>query len=484
MDALKQLKEVSLSVLPIALISAILALALGVLDGAGLLKFFVSAVFVIAGLTLFLLGVNIGLIPVGNKLGSAVTRSRSLLVIVVVSLLLGFIITVAEPDVQVLAGQVSAVNPLLDQNLLVYAIGIGVAVFLTISLLRTILHLPLKVVVFISYIIVFALAAFIDEFFVSVAFDSGGATTGPLSVPFIMALGMGVAAARVKSEDADFGYVALSSIGPIAAVLLLGLIFGTSDATVVSEAEESVRFLTLMGHKFKEVGTALLPLIAVCVIAQIFFMKLPLRQARKIVVGIVYSYIGLVLFMFGVDYSFSGLARELGVAIAEFSPVLLVVVGAVFGASVVLAEPAIWVLTEQVEEASHGHIRRRTMMTTLSIGVSLAVILGLIRIIFSLSIWCFLIPGYAIILIVMWKTPGLFSAIAFDSGGVATGPMSSTFLLPYAIGAASVFSSGSSSSASFGMIGLIAMMPVLCVEVLGVLYDARLKRSRKKGEAK
>ena len=484
MDALKQLKEVSLSVLPIAVISALLALFLGVIDGEGVLKFVLSSIFVIIGLTLFLLGVNIGLLPVGNKLGSTVTRSRSLVVIILVSLLLGFIITVAEPDVQVLASQVAKVNTLLDQNLLVYAIGAGVATFLTISLLRTILQLPLKVVVFISYIIVFAIAAFIDEFFVSVAFDSGGATTGPLSVPFIMALGMGVAATRTKSEDSNFGYVALSSIGPIAAVLLLGLIFGTSDSATTVESSETIRFMTLMLHKAKEVGGALLPLLLVCIIAQIFFMKLPFMQARKIFMGILYSYIGLVLFMFGVDYSFSSLARDLGAAIASFSPALLVVAGALFGAAVVLAEPAIWVLTEQVEEVSNEHIRRNTMMITLAIGVSLAVVLGVVRIIFSLSIWCFLIPGYVIILLVMWKTPGLFSAIAFDSGGVATGPMSSAFLLPYAIGASTAFSTTSAGSASFGMIGLIAMMPVLCVEVLGLLYSAKLKRGKEKGEVK
>ena len=484
MDALKQLKEVSLSVLPIAVISALLALFLGFIDGEGVLKFVLSSIFVIIGLTLFLLGVNIGLLPVGNKLGSTVTRSRSLVVIILVSLLLGFIITVAEPDVQVLASQVAKVNTLLDQNLLVYAIGAGVATFLTISLLRTILQLPLKVVVFISYIIVFAIAAFIDEFFVSVAFDSGGATTGPLSVPFIMALGMGVAATRTKSEDSNFGYVALSSIGPIAAVLLLGLIFGTSDSATTVESSETIRFMTLMIHKAKEVGGALLPLLLVCIIAQIFFMKLPFMQARKIFMGILYSYIGLVLFMFGVDYSFSSLARDLGAAIASFSPALLVVAGALFGAAVVLAEPAIWVLTEQVEEVSNEHIRRNTMMITLAIGVSLAVVLGVVRIIFSLSIWCFLIPGYVIILLVMWKTPGLFSAIAFDSGGVATGPMSSAFLLPYAIGASTAFSTTSAGSASFGMIGLIAMMPVLCVEVLGLLYSAKLKRGKGKGEVK
>lgn len=474
MDILKQLKEVTLSVLPICIIASILSLIMGVADGGELAKFLFSGVMVIIGLTLFLTGVNIGLIPIGNKIGSAVTRSRSLLVIILVSFALGFIITVAEPDVQVLAHQVNGVNPLIPVKTLTYAIGVGVGTFLTIGLLRTILHLPLKVVVFISYIIVFAIAFFIDEFFVSVAFDSGGATTGPLSVPFIMALGMGVAATRAKSEDGEFGYVALSSVGPVMAVLLLGLVFGSSASAGAEEVEEVLSLGAIMLSKMEEVGASLLPLIMVCLIAQVFFIKLPFHQMRRIILGILYSYIGLVLFMSGVDYSFSDMATGLGATLAETSPVLLVIVGGVFGACVVLAEPAIWVLTEQVEDVSSGHIKRSTMMMTLSIAVAAAVVLGLVRTLFSLSIWYFLIPGYLVALAIIWKTPGLFSAIAFDSGGVATGPMSSTFILPYTIGAASV-GAASSSAASFGMIGLIAMMPIVCVEVLGLIYGAKTK---------
>lgn len=479
MDILKQLKEVALSVLPICIIASILSFVTGVTDVGGVMQFLFSGVLVIIGLTLFLTGVNIGLIPIGNKIGSAVTRSKSIWIIILVSFLLGFIITVAEPDVQVLAGQVAGVNPAIPAKNLTYAIGIGVGIFMTISLLRTILNLPLKVVLFISYILVFGLAAFIDEFFVSVAFDSGGATTGPLSVPFIMALGMGVAATRAKTEDSEFGYVALSSVGPISAVLVMGLVYGSSSAAGAEEAAEALGLGAIMLSKVEEVGLSLLPLVVVCMIAQIFFIKLPFHQMKKILLGILYSYIGLIFFMSGVDFSFSDVAQGLGAELVQFSPVLLVLVGGVFGACVVLAEPAIWVLTEQVEDVSAGHIKRGTMLMTLSIGVAMAVVLGMIRTLFSLSIWCFILPGYLIILLAMIKCPKLFSAIAFDSGGVATGPMSSAFILPYAIGAASV-GAASSSAASFGMIGLIAMMPVLCVEVLGLIYGAK---TRKKGGA-
>lgn len=482
MDALKQLKEVSLSVLPISIISMIVGLAFRALDGVSLVAFLLSTLFVIAGLTLFLLGVDIGLKPIGNKIGAEVTRTRKLAVIIIVAMLLGFIITIAEPDIQVLSGQVHQVNPAIPTSTLIYSIALGVAIFLTISLLRTIVHLPLRAVVFIAYIIVFIIAAFMEEFFVSVAFDSGGATTGPLSVPFIMALGCGVASTQKRDEESEFGYVALSSIGPIIAVLMLGLVFGSNTSDALSESAGSVSALALLGEKFVSVGASLLPLLCFSLVAQLCFIKMPFHQSRKIFIGILYAYIGLVLFMFGVDFSFSSLARDLGCAIASASPPLLLAFGMVFGALVVLAEPAIWVLTEQVEEVSSGHIKRSVMMVTLSLGVALAVLLGLLRTLFQLSIWLFLIPGYALILTIMWKTPKLFSAIAFDSGGVATGPMSSAFILPFALGASSASEGASAFSASFGMIGLIAMMPVLSVELLGLIYEKKMAKARVKEE--
>lgn len=478
MDILAKLREVTLSVLPIAVIATVLSLITGVMSASETVMFAASCVCVILGLTLFLTGVDNGLLPIGNRIGSSITKSRSLTVIITVAVALGFIITIAEPDVKVLAGQISQVNPSLTVVMLLVAIGAGVGIFLAISLLRTILHIPLKIIIMISYLIVLVLAFMVPPFFVAIGFDAGGATTGPMSVPFIMALGMGLARTRSKDEESEFGYVALSSVGPVLAVFILGALFSSSPAAAVSEGEEIKGFLTLFTESLADTGAALLPLLLVCVIMQLFVMKLPLHQALKLFIGIFYAYIGLVLFSTGVEFSFSSVARQLGDALASSSPILLTAVGGVLGACVVLAEPAIWVLTEQVEEVSGGRIRRQVMMITLCIAVSAAVMLSLFRTISGLSILYFVVPGYVIILVMMIFTPKLFSAIAFDSGGVATGPMSSAFLLPYAIGAA-----GGSADASFGLIALIAMMPIFSIEVLGLIFRRTLKKNGKGGAA-
>ena len=473
MNLIRQLKEVVISVLPIVVVAAVSSILLGTMDGSEIVRFLFSSVLVIIGLTLFLSGVDVGLLPIGNRIGSALTKSRSLLLMLAVALVLGIIITIPEPDVQVLAEQVREVNPAINATAFIWAIALGVGVFLAISLARTVLHLPMKIVILLSYIAIFAAAAFNDDFFVAIAFDAGGATTGPLSVPFIMALGMGVAALRQHDTESEFGYVALSSIGPVLAVLILGVVFPSDTvAAIGSEAENALSLGSLMLSKFADVGSSLLPLLAVCVLMQIFVLRMPRTETIRVAFGIVYAYLGIVIFFTGVEYSFSQVASELGAALSASNPVFLYLIGFILGLAVVLAEPAVMVLTEQVEDASSGKISKKVMLFTLALGVGLAVVLALVRTVNSLSIWAFILPGYLAIMLLMIKTPGLFSAIGFDSGGVATGPMSSTFLLPFAIGA----SSGSAYS-SFGMIAMIAMMPILLIEVLGIIYQRAISKS-------
>ena len=295
-----------------------------------------------------------------------------------------------------------------------------------------------------------------------------------------MAIGMGVASMRKHSEESEFGYVAMASIGPVLAVLILGIIFGSGGSMPdTAETSADIKLLTLFGEKLSGVGMSFFPLLIVCILMQIFFIKMPHTQAIRVFVGIFYSFVGLVIFFTGVEYSFSDVAKELGVALADH-PVLLYSSGFIFGLCVVLAEPAVIVLTGQVEEISGGHIRKPIMLAALCLGVGLAVVLALIRTVYSLPILLFLVPGYILIMVSMIWTPGLFSAIAFDSGGVATGPMSSTFLLPLAIGAASGTASASLAS-SFGMIAMIAMMPILLIEILGIVYKARLRKAERGG---
>lgn len=480
MGFLKQLKEVAVSVTPIALIAIILGLVFSIFTTvASFLSFVISVFLVIIGLAFFLLGVNLGFVPVGNQLGSFVTGKKSIWLLVLTGVFIGVIITVAEPDVAVLTGQVVQINPMIDKTVLTLAIAAGVGLFMAISYVRTIFQFSMKLTMAISILLLFVVASFVPEFFVSVAFDSGGATTGPMAVPFIMALGLGVAQSLGKKDEDAFGYTGLASIGPVLFVLILGAVSaGSFDAVETSASMLSKGELFL--HVSKEVLVALLPIIVICVLIQVLVMKLPRIRAMRMYTGILYTIFGTILFLFAVKSSFMPVARALGEAIANAkSPVALVIVGAVFGAAVVLAEPAVWVLTEQVEEISQGKIRRRIMLFSISIGVSLAVVLAIVRIIFNLSIWPFLLVGYGLILSMMPFCPTLFVSISFDSGGVATGPMSSTFLLPFVIGAASILS-GDVATASFGLIGLVAMMPIVTIEMLGVIYHVIISKSNKK----
>lgn len=483
MGFLKELKEVSISVVPIALIAIVLSFVFGAFgEEVSFIQFLLSVVLIIVGLSLFLLGVNLGFVPVGNHIGQMVTQKHNIWLLMAVGLFLGVIITIAEPDVAVLTDQVVSINPLINKGLLIAMISLGVGVFMALSYLRTMSGFSLKIALALGVVLLLAAAAFVPEFFVSVAFDSGGATTGPMAVPFIMALGLGVSASRNSKEDDSFGYTGMASIGPVLFVLILGIFFRggvgeyTSSTVTMGLGER-------MLHTIKEVTMALLPLVVICIVVQVFFMKLPRIRAIRLFVGIFYTWIGLILFMFSVKSSFMPIATVLGKSIAGVGSWLLILIGVIFGAVVVLAEPAIWVLTEQVEDVSQGKIKRMVMLLFISIGVALAVALSMVRIINGLSIWWFLLPGYALILILMPFTPKLFVGIAFDSGGVATGPMSSTFLLPFVIGAATVISDDI-SAASFGMIGLISMMPILTIEILGVIYGATIKRAERNEIAK
>ncbi len=478
----KQLREVAVSVLPIVVIASILGWIFGIFTVSSFALFLFSALLVVFGLTLFLLGVNVGFLPVGNHLGAMITQKKSVPLLVFSGIGLGILITLAEPDVKVLSDQVASMKSGLSSSLLVFIIAVGVGLFMAISYVRALTRFSLKITMAIGVGLMFLAASFVPEFFVSVGFDAGGATTGPMAVPFIMALGMGVASVHGSHEEDSFGYTGIASIGPVLAVLVFGAFMG-GGTSVVSEESSTEGMLALFGEVALSVTKSLLPLVVICILVQIFFMKLPRIRATRMYMGILYSYVGIILFLFAVESSFMSVARLLGRTIATVSPGSLIPIGLVLGACVVLAEPAIWVLTEQVEEVSEGKIKRFLLLAFIAVGVACAVMLSMIRILNGTSIWWFLLPGYAVVVALLPFVPTLFVGIGFDSGGVATGPMSSTFLLPFVSGAAAVVAEDPSSMA-FGMIGLIAMMPILAIEILGLVFSIQVKKGQKKTEVK
>lgn len=487
MNLFEKLKETGISVAPIMLIVLLLTITIAPIEGALLAKFFVGGILIILGLGVFLLGTDIGILPVGQDVGSALVHRRSLPLMLAVGFLVGFIITVAEPDVQVLANQVAKVDASIPRNLLIVMIGLGVGFFVSVSFGRIILGLSYRWLLLGFYAAVFILAAFTDPAYVAVAFDAGGATTGPMTVPFIMALGVGVAAVRrgVDTEGDSFGLVGLASIGPIMAVLVMGIINKgrVAEAPATAEAASGSLgvfgdFLHLAPETAAEAARALGPLAAMFLAFQLLLLKMPPHRVARMAKGLLYSFVGLVLFLVGVNGGFLPAGAAIGARIGAMAGNwVLVPIGLVFGAVVVLAEPAVWVLNNQVEEVSGGSIKKEAMLASLSLGVAAAVGIAMLRVVTGISIWWFLVPGYALALTLTFFCPPLFTAIAFDSGGVASGPMSSTFILAFTLGASSA-AGGDPLSDAFGVIAMIAMTPLIMIQILGLVFSFEEKKAK------
>ena len=352
-------------------------------------------------------------------------------------------------------------------------------------MLRILFHVSLSNMLLIFYILLFVLSFFSPDSFTSVAFDSGGVTTGPMTVPFIMALGVGFSASRSDRDGASdsFGLVALCSIGPVMMVLLLGIFYNPTDATYVSSVLVGVsttqdvvkQFASFLPQYGEEVLISILPIAAVFIIFQIFTRSYHKRQVLRMVVGLVYTIFGLILFLTGVNVGFAPVGNLLGSGLAESSfKWLLIPIGIVIGFYIVKAEPAVQVLNKQVEDLSSGTISRKMMNTALSIGVACAVALSMVRVLTGINIYWIIIPGYALSLILSRFVPSVFVGIAFDSGGVASGPMTSTFLLPLAMGACSAVG-GNIVTDAFGVVALVAMAPLIAIQIMGLIYAHKSK---------
>ncbi len=443
--------------------------------------FLMGAFLLILGMGLFTLGAELAMMPMGEQVGGELMKSRKLFLLVGTSLVMGFLITIAEPDLQVLAEQV----PSVPNRVIVLWVAAGVGVFLMFALLRILFQWSLSYLLIGMYLAVFILAFFIPDDFLAVAFDSGGVTTGPITVPFIIALGVGVASVRggKSSHDDSFGLVAFGSVGPILAIMILGIFYDTSsyhqESKVMPAAYNVIDLIQLFQRSlpvyFKEVAMALLPIVILFVLFQIFALKLPKSQLKKMSVGIVYTYIGLVLFLTGVNVGFLPAGSYIGkyIGYMEYSWILIPL-GMTMGFFIVKAEPAVHILNDEVEYITGGAISRNAMLWSLSIGVSVSIGLAMMRTLYDINILLILIPGYAIALGLMFFVPKIFTAIAFDSGGVASGPMTATFLLPFAMGAAEA-TGGNIMLDAFGLVAMVAMTPLITIQIMGVIYSVKVR---------
>ena len=480
----KPMHESLTSVLPIMLIVLALGFTIAPVPNNAMMAFLLGGVLLIGGMGLFTLGSEMSMIPLGQAVGSEITRSRKVWVIVGISFLIGIIITVAEPDLQVLANQV----PAIENNVIIWSVAVGVGVFLVIALLRILLGIQLRWLLIGFYVLVFGLAMFVSPDFWAVAFDSGGVTTGPMTVPFIMALGVGVSAVRSDKQAGgdSFGLVALCSIGPIITVLLLGLLYqpdGSSYTnTAMPDARDTVEmfraYVDALPEYFAETARALAPIAVFLVLFQLVTKRLKRRALLSMAVGLAYVYVGLALFLTGVNVGFMPVGSFLGGSIAGHTyNWILIPIAMVIGYFIVQAEPAVHVLNKQVEEITAGAIPAHAMNIALSVGVAVSLGLAMIRVLTGISIMWFLIPGYAISLALSFVVPEIFTSVAFDSGGVASGPMTATFLLPFALGACEAVG-GNLVTDAFGVVAMVAMTPLVTIQLLGVSYQRKLNRAK------
>ena len=483
-----QIKDVLYAVLPIIFIVIILHFTLAPLDMMSLSRFLIGSVMIVMGLSIFLIGVEIGITPIGKLMGSAMTKSGKIWIVGLAGIILGFIISIAEPDLHILAGQVALVTGgVVTKWSLVIIVSMGISVMLSIGLVRILYNFPLYKLLFIMYSVILVLSFFTSREFLAIAFDASGATTGALTVPFVLALAVGVSILKkdTKANEKDsFGLVAIASGGAIIAVLITSLLLDTSSLTGSLETGSSINesLMQPFWDKFQLISLEIILALSPILILFLIFQKVSFKQSKKsvarILIGLGFTFIGLVLFLVGVNAGFMKVGSSLGFAIASLDGnVYLILIGFVLGLVTVLAEPAVHVLTTQIEEVTGGYVRRKVVLGTLSLGVGVAVALSMVRVLVpAIQLWHYLLPGYLIAVGLMFVTPKIFVGMAYDSGGVASGPMTATFILAFIQGAASGAEGANVLVDGFGMIAMVALTPIIALQILGIIFKVKSKK--------
>lgn len=485
---IEKLKEVLLAVLPITFIVLILHFTISPLELDLIIKFLLGALLIILGLSIFLFGVDLGISPIGSLMGGALAKSNKVWIIGIAGLILGFFISIAEPDLHILAGQVDLITSGVVSKLsIVVIVSIGIAVMLTLGLLRIVYNVPLYKMLTVVYFIIFVFSLFTSSEFLAISFDASGATTGAMTVPFILALAIGVSSLKkngIASEEDSFGLVAIASSGAILSVIIMSIISKTDQLTgsleqdIATSTSIVASFLQKVPTILSEVSLALLPLLVLFLIFQKVSFRLSKKAFRKILKGLVYTFVGLVLFLVGVNAGFMDVGTAVGYSVASLdNKSIVIIIGFILGLVTILAEPAVYVLTQQIENVTSGYVKRKMVIFALSIGVGVAVALSILRIIIpEIQLWHYLLPGYLISIALTYFVPKLFVGIAFDSGGVASGPMTATFILAFAHGTAEAIEGANVLIDGFGMIAMVALTPLIALQILGLIFMIKSKK--------
>lgn len=480
-------KEVLLSVLPITALVLILNFTITPMDTPLIIRFLIGSLLVVLGLTFFLIGVDIGITPLGSLTGSSLAKTNKLWIVLIAGLILGFFVSIAEPGLMVLANQVDLVTSGQIPGIsILIVVSIGLAIMLALGFLRIFYNIPLFKILIILYLIIFGLAIFASREFLAISFDASGSTTGILAVPFILSLSVGISKLKKDSkatEKDSFGLVAIASTGAIISVMILDIFSKTKEFSAgldsgISDSNSIISpFIEIIPDYLKESFMAIMPLLVILLVLQRISFKLKKRELRKLLTGVVFAFTGLLVFLIGVNAGFMDVGTSIGNKLALLdNKAYIIIIGFIFGIVTILAEPAVYVLTHQIEDVTSGYVKRKAVLVPLAIGVGLAVALSVIRVLIpEIQLWHYLLPGYLICILMMFFIPKLFVGIAFDAGGVATGPMTATFILAFIQGAANAFDGADIMIDGFGMIAMVAMIPIITLEILGFVFKAKSK---------
>ncbi len=487
-------KEVLLSILPVTILVIVLHVSLTPLGATMFIRFIMGVFFILIGLTIFLIGVDKAVTPLGTFIGEVAVKSNKLWFFILTSIFLGFFISIAEPGLIIFASQIAQVTDnQVPSFLLIGVVSLGLAILLALAFYRIVANLRIRVILMVLYGIIFGLALFVDVPFIVIAFDASGATTGVLAVPFILALALGISHLKrdsVAGEEDSFGTIGIISAGAIIAVLILGLFNRgkTYDANILDIVDYGsavfAPYRAMFSNVFLEVFLVIFPLVVIFWVFHKISKQMRARQFVRISKGFVYTFIGLLLFLLGVNAGFMDVGRIIGATLTNNDArFYILIVAFTLGLFTILAEPAVYVLTHQIEDVTSGYVTRTSVLIALGIGVGIAVSLSALRIFVEpLQIWHFLLPGYSIILGLMFITPKLFVGMAYDAGGVATGPMTATFILAFMQGAADARDGADVILDGFGMIAMVALVPIITLQILGLIFKFKTKKEGLKNE--
>lgn len=489
-------KENLFAVIPITVIVLILNFTIAPLGSALIIRFLIGSLMIVLGLSIFLIGLDLGITPLGSLTGVSLAKTNKLWIVMIAGLVLGFFISIAEPGLLVLSKQVDMVTSgqISGVSILV-VVSVGLAIMISLGFIRIFYNIPLYKILIVLYFLILVLSIFTSREFLAISFDASGATTGILAVPFILSISVGISALkkdRKSSEKDSFGLVAIASTGAIISVMILNIlsktnVFTGSLDTKVSESNSILKpFVEIVPEILKDSFFALLPLLVILLVLQKISFKLSKKSFRKMLKGFIYAFLGLLIFLIGVNAGFMDVGTKLGYSLAALdNKFYVIVIGFVLGVVTILAEPAVYALTHQIEDVTSGYVKRKIVLIPLSIGVGLAVALSVIRILVpGIQLWHYLLPGYIICISMTFFVPKLFVGIAFDAGGVATGPMTATFILAFTQGAAESFEGANVLTDGFGMIAMVAMIPIITLQMLGLLFKIRSKKGGIEGDGK